>query len=339
VTQPQKKQDPRVAQTAAAALGAAAITQSTAAATTAVIQMLWRGINPYSHGEVSGFAAQAGRIMVSSQRTVANAHVAAQQLQLKAVGVNQPVTVTIPDNVRGATVDFSGKTPKVSAPKETTIEYKEPKPVEVPLKEPVEEAPNAPAVHEESVSHKESEPAKLFERAAEKYRYERSVGKDHAAANDLAEQKITDLVDTNLLLSARLAQQQTLKLVQDQDARVIGYRRIIHPELSKGGVCGMCVAAADRVYKVDELRPIHARCQCTVSSVTSEHDPGFTLNQDDLDRLYDHAAEAAPGARSTSAAALKRPRYKIHHHHEYGPVLTKVTGEKLPYWSTTPSAA
>jgi hypothetical protein len=57
---------------------------NTAAATTAVIQMLWRGINPYDHGEVSGFAAQAGRIMVSSQRTVANAHVAAQQLQLKA---------------------------------------------------------------------------------------------------------------------------------------------------------------------------------------------------------------------------------------------------------------
>jgi hypothetical protein len=122
VTQPQKKQDPRVAQTAAAALGAAAITQNTAAATTAVIQMLWRGINPYDHGEVSGFAAQAGRIMVSSQRTVANAHVAAQQLQLKAVGINQPVTVTIPDNVRGSTVTLGGGEPKVHQT-EATVDY------------------------------------------------------------------------------------------------------------------------------------------------------------------------------------------------------------------------
>lgn len=311
-----------MAQTAAAALGAAAITTHTGAATTALIQVLWRQINPYDKGEVADFATQAGRIIVSSQRTVANAHVAAQQLQLKAVGINQPVTVTIPDNPRGATVDFSGKTPKVSAPKQTTVEY---------------QTPEAPA-HEETVSHKETEPDKLFERAAEKYRYERSVGKDHTEANDLAEQKIVDLVDTNLLLSARLAQQQTLKLVQDKDDRVIGYRRLIHPELSKGGVCGMCVAAADRVYKVEELRPIHARCQCTVSPVTKEHDPGYTLNQDDLDRLYDHAAEAAPGVRKTSAAALKRPRYKIHHHHEYGPILTKVTGEKLPYFSTQAAA-
>lgn len=318
MTQPQ--QDPRVAQTASAALGAAAITQHTGAATTAVIQVLWRRINPYDKGEVADFAAQAGRIIVSSQRTVANAHVAAQQIQLQAVGINQPVTVTVPDNPRGATVDFSGKTPKVSAPKQTTVEY---------------QTPDAPD-HEETVSHQESSPTKLFERAAEKYRYERSVGKDHAEANDLAEQKITDLVDTNLLLSARLAQQQTLKLVQDKDARVTGWRRIIHPELSKGGVCGMCVAAADRVYKIEELRPIHARCNCTVSPVTTAHDPGFTLNQDDLNRLYDHAA--APGVRSTSAAALKKTRYQIHHHHEYGPVLTKVAGEKLPYFSTQAAA-
>jgi hypothetical protein len=189
---------------------------------------------------------------------------------------------------------------------------------------------------------------KLFERAAETYRYERSTGKDQATANSSAEQRIANLVDTNLLLSARLAQQQTLKLVADKDSRVIGYRRIIHPELSKGGVCGMCVAAADRVYKISDLRPIHARCECTIAPVTTVHDPGLALHQDDLDRLYEHAKETAPTetvygyerrALSTSAKALKKPRYKIYHHHEYGPVLMKVSGATLPYFTIQPQAA
>lgn len=332
MTAPQ--QDPTVAQVAAAALGAALITQQAAQATTGAIQALWATVNPYNAVEVAAFAKQAGQLLIASQRTVSNAHVAAQLLALRAVGINQPVTVTIPDNVRGATVDFSGKTPKVSAPKETTVDYEDGK---------------------ETVPHKDTNPAKLLERAAETYRYERSTEKDHDAANTAADNRITDIVDTNMLLSARLAQQQTLKLVSDKDARLLGYRRIIHPELSKGGVCGMCVAAADRVYKVSELRPIHARCQCTVSPVTSEHDPGLTLNQDDLDRLYEHAAETAPTeniyrrrsdevigqrtALSTSKKALRKVRYQIDHHHEYGPVLTKVSGESLPYYSTTPQAA
>jgi hypothetical protein len=112
VTQPQ--QDPRVQQVSAATLGAATVTQATAAATTALIGALWPQVNPYNKTEVARFTEQAGRILISSQRTVANAHTAAQQLQLRAMGVNQPVTVTVPDNPRGATVDFTGNTPKVS---------------------------------------------------------------------------------------------------------------------------------------------------------------------------------------------------------------------------------
>jgi hypothetical protein len=313
VTQPQQ-QDPVVAQIAAAASGAAVITQGTAAVTTNVIQALWRRVNPYNKREVAQFAKQAGQIMVSSQRTVANAHAAAQQLQLQALGINQPVTVTIPDNVRGATVDFAGKTPKVHAPTETKVNYDD---------------------GAEAVKKVEATPERLFERAAETYRYEKSTGKDTATANNIAEERIAKLVDNNMILSARLAQQQTLKLVSDKDARVVGYRRIIHPELSKGGVCGMCVAASDRVYKVEHLRPIHNRCHCTIAPVVKmdgqTHDPGHTLNQDDLDRLYQHAAEAAPGQRATSAAALKKTRYQIVDHHELGPVLTRVTGEPVPY--------
>lgn len=326
MTQPQR--NPQLDAVAAAALGAAAITQRTADATAAVIAVLWRQVDPYNPGEVAEFAQQAGQLLVSSQRIVANAHTAAQLLQLQAVGINQPVTVTVPDNVRGATADFAGRVPKVTGPRDTTLEYDD--------------------GGKQTVARTDSAPDRLMERAAEKYRYERSVGKDPEIANGLAEQKIADLVDSNMILSARLAQQQTLRLVQAKDARVIGWRRVIHPELSKGGVCGLCVAAADRVYKISELRPIHDRCKCTIAAVTTEHDPGYTLNQDDLDRLYVHAAETAPTetvygyerqALSTSAKALKKTRYQIVHHNEYGPVLTRVPGKPLPYASTEPPTA
>jgi hypothetical protein len=53
-----------------------------------------------------------------------------------------------------------------------------------------------------------------------------------------------------------------------------GYRRVIHPELSKGGTCGLCVAASDRIYHVSELRAVHGRCECTTLPIVGEQDPG-----------------------------------------------------------------
>lgn len=302
-----------VAQTAAAALGAATISSQVSQTTTALITALYARMNPYSAKEVRDFAKQAGRIIIGSQRTVANAHTAAQLLQLRAVGINQTVPVVIPDNVRGASVTFGGGKPKVHAPAETTVDYED---------------------GAEKIAKKEATPDKVFERAAETYRYERSIGKDHDTANTAAEQRIEKIVDNNLILSARLAAQQTLVRVAEKDERIVGYRRIIHPELArKTGTCGLCVAAANRVYKVKELQPIHGGCNCSISPVTTAHDPGYTLNEDDLKRLYTHAGGG------TAGRGLKRINYQIIDHHELGPVLTKVTGEFVPYYSTTPQAA
>jgi hypothetical protein len=181
-------------------------------------------------------------------------------------------------------------------------------------------------------------PGKIFDRPVETYRYERSIGAVHDVADTKARQRIAAIVDDNMILSARLAAQQTLLRVAEKDERIMGYRRVIHPELSKGGVCGMCVAAADRVYHVKELQPIHTRCRCTIAPVTTAHDPGYTLNEDDLGRLYQHAADVAPDVRATSSSALKKTRYQIVHHHELGPVLTRVAGQVIPYASTTPAA-
>jgi hypothetical protein len=318
----------------AAVDSAAAVSATTSFATTQVIQALWRQINPYDKRAVADFVRQAGQLMVSSQRSVATAHAAAQQVQLRALGINRPVLVTIPDNVRGSTVTLGGREPKVHQ-KEATVDYTDGK---------------------QTIPKTDSEPSKVFERPAETYRYERSIGTDHETANNKAEQRISKIVDNNMLLSARLASQQTLVRVAEKDERIIGYRRVIHPEASKGGVCGLCIAAADRVYHVKELMPIHDRCECTISPVTTAHDPGYTLNQDDLDRLYSHAEETAPdetiyntkraggealGTRKalpTSGKALKKTRYQIVHHNELGPVLTRVPGHPVRYASTAPAA-
>lgn len=299
-----------VAATAAAATGAATISSRVSAITAAAIASLFAAIDPYSNREVRDFAARAGRIIIGSQRTVANAHTAAQLLALRAVGINQAVPVVIPDNVRGATVTFGGGRPKVHAPVVTTVDY-------------VDGA--------EKIPRTDTAPDRVFERAAETYRYEKSIGNDDAGASAAAAQRIGHTVDNNLILAARLASQQTLVRAAEKDKRIVGYRRIIHPELAKGGVCGLCVVAADRVYHVEELQPIHDRCNCSIAPVTTAHDPGHTLNQDDLDKLY------AGGA--TSGKALKRTRYQIEQHHELGPVLTRETGETVPYFSTTPPLA
>lgn len=329
------------------------MTASVAQSTTAAIVALWRRVNPYDGDEVAAFAKRAGRLLVPAQRTVANVHVAAQQKQLQAMGVNHRVTVNIPDNVRGQTVKF-GKMPKVVAPETTTLTYQAP-----PDAEPPVDLDAPPEGAERTVSKTDADADKIMKRAAEAYRYEKSIGSDEDKANAAAEQRIERIVEDNMMLAGRMAAQQTLKLVDDEAGTIVGYRRVIHPELSKGGVCGLCVVAADRWYKIETLQPIHARCECTIAPIVRKGndllDPGADLYQVDLDQLYEDASEVAPmedivdrrtgeviGTRKalgTSAKALKKTRYVIVDHHELGPVLTRVTGEKVPYFTKQEAVA
>jgi hypothetical protein len=304
-------------QVLAAVNSAALVTAAASEATTRAVWALWQRLNPYDQQAVAGFRRLAGQLVVSSQKTVATAHAAAQQVQLQALGINRPVLVTIPDDVRGSTVTLGGAQPKVHAQK-AAVDYDE--------------------GGQQTIPATDAAPGKIFDRPVETYRYERSIGAVHDVADTKARQRIAAIVDDNMILSARLAAQQTLLRVAEKDERIMGYRRVIHPELSKGGVCGMCVAAADRVYHVKELQPIHTRCRCTIAPVTTAHDPGYTLNEDDLGRLYQHAADVAPDVRATSSSALKKTRYQIVHHHELGPVLTRVAGQVIPYASTMPAA-
>ena len=104
---------------------------------------------------------------------------------------------------------------------------------------------------------------------------------------------------------------------------VTGYRRVIHPELSEGGSCGLCIAASTRVYKKDRPVEFHARCKCGIVPIFDDQDIAQALNLNDLNeylgRMYSDAGE------STRAEDLKKTRYKVIEHSELGPQLRDLT--------------
>ncbi|NEG55462.1 hypothetical protein [Bifidobacterium platyrrhinorum] len=95
------------------------------------------------------------------------------------------------------------------------------------------------------------------------------------------------------------------------------YRRVIHPEMSKTGTCGLCAVAATNVFGTADLLPMHDNCRCTVAPITAGNDPGLLLNREDLDSIYKAANN------STSAADLKQLRVQVMNHSELGPILTQ----------------
>lgn len=157
----------------------------------------------------------------------------------------------------------------------------------------------------------------VYRRPAEQYRYGLSQGLERTAAYDLAAERIKALAATDVMLADR---DETAN-VYSASQKVTGRRRIIHPERSRSGVCGLCVVAADRLYYVDELMPIHEDCKCTEAPVTAEFDPGLSLNRKDLEALYEAAG-------STAAADLARLRVTVKEHGELGPILRR-SGDKF----------
>lgn len=270
----------------------------------AAIGKLWRGVDPYNPRQVAEFAKSAAGVMESAQSAAGRAAAAGQVRQLAALGVTVDGRVSVPVDVRAPSVRVSGGRARLVRGG-ASVDY----------------AGDGPAV---KVSAADMSTEQIFTRPADAFRVAESQGRDGNAA---AQARIEALVDGNVMLAQRLAQAEVLAEAVDLDRRkpnrkapkVIGYRRVIHPELSRGGVCGMCVAASDRRYHVEKLLPIHARCHCTVAPITTAGDPGDEVNAVDLAALYGDGG-------GTSAAHLKRARYKVDDHGELGAVLVPKSG-------------
>ena len=154
-------------------------------------------------------------------------------------------------------------------------------------------------------------------RPFEQFRVEYSRSQDEQRARAASLLRAEQLADMDLALAQREAARNHATAAPG----VIGYRRVIHPELSKyGQTCGLCLAASDRLYTTSELMPLHNGCNCTVAEVTSREDVGVELNGLSLQDLYD-------AARGTGRQGLQRIRYRVESHGELGPVLVNAEHE------------
>jgi len=150
----------------------------------------------------------------------------------------------------------------------------------------------------------------VYARPAAVYLWAIKQGKTDEEANKMALTRLNVLAEADVAAAER----DELNAIWKLEPKITGYRRIIHPELSKNGTCGLCIVAATRFYSVDELMPLHFRCKCTEWPVTAGDDRGLKLNEDDLKTIY-----AAAG--STAAGALRNTRVDIKENGELGPIL------------------
>jgi hypothetical protein len=110
------------------------------------------------------------------------------------------------------------------------------------------------------------DPADPYGRVADGYRWQTTMlGDSPDKAQAKAAVRIGAIAETDVTLAVRAQYQRTMS---KQGA--IGWRRILHPELSETGPCGLCVVAADRVYKTEDLLPIHNRCVPAGTRVAAE---------------------------------------------------------------------
>lgn len=151
----------------------------------------------------------------------------------------------------------------------------------------------------------------VYGRPADQYRYARSQGADEATAVKRATERAVALASDDVDLAMRAQSTHTLT-----QRHAIGYRRVVHPELSAGGSCGLCVAASTRLYGPTEPMPLHTECKCVPLPLYDEGDDvGGAINDAALKLLY------AQAGNTTDRQALSHTRYSVHTHGELGPVL------------------
>jgi hypothetical protein len=153
-------------------------------------------------------------------------------------------------------------------------------------------------------------PSEAYGRVADAYRWQVTArGDSPEAAQQKAIARLTAVAQTDVTLAVREQYRRSLGQM-----RADAYRRILHPELSETGPCGLCAVAADRTYRTSDLLPLHNRCVCEVLPIYGNLDPGLTLNADDLGALY----TAAGGTRRE---LLRKVRVVLAEHGELGPIL------------------
>ncbi len=150
-----------------------------------------------------------------------------------------------------------------------------------------------------------------YGRLADQYRYQASIGTPVSDVMAGVVARAKAMVATDIALSFR--EQSHRNMISTPG--FTGFRRIIRPEMSKNGACGLCIAASDRIYARADLLPLHGgSCHCTVLPILNGVDPGRSLNQGELDYVYGESG-------SMRAEDLRTTRFRVEQNGEIGPVL------------------
>lgn len=196
------------------------------------------------------------------------------------------------------------------------------------------------AAKSERKQRRDSEPALPLQSEAPEVTITLTDAEVDAVIERYAEQKVEELVERMVSQDIAGASRNIYKHALDQipESKVIGYRRVIHPELSKSGTsCGLCIVASTMEYTRAELLPIHSGCNCETCEIYSVgdavFDPGGMINFEDLEVFYREAGN------TTHGWSLKRHKYRVENHPEYGPTLVndhpnkrgKIKKEYVPY--------
>lgn len=155
-----------------------------------------------------------------------------------------------------------------------------------------------------------------------------------------AEQKAEEAAERAVNHDIQAASRNLYKVAMDAlpPGKLYGFRRVVHPELNESGQsCGLCIVASTMLYTKRDLLPIHSMCKCETVEVFRKdgkvYDPGQQINMEDLEVFYREADKAGIG--STHGWDLKKQKYEVVDHPEYGPTLVNVgknaTGEKVQF--------
>ncbi len=259
------------------------------------VQARWRMTNPSDGVAVEAFSRDAAQISIAAQRRAVSLVSAVQRRYLHEMNTDIGDFVPeVPDEVRL----YSTTRP---------YRYAEPRLVRT------------------SIGVSQRLPVtEVWNRPARRYRRMLADGRDPNEALDVTAARVKMELAMNVALAEREAESQIIGRAGKVDPEVIGWRRVIRPELARTGSCGLCVAASDRIYRTDELKPMHTGCHCAVLPVNHGSDPGRSLNREDLDRLYDDAG-------GTAAKLLHRTKYRVDEHGELQALLVPARrGEPVP---------
>lgn len=278
-----------------------------------IIRGLWAEVNPWNGDEVARFASRAADITVAAQQQVGMVAAESEFNQLAALDLEYREVIQIPSEVRGTRLDPDEG---IITPSRARVRTRSDAPARTtPRKRTIVtytgDDGEKPSKVRVTIT---GDPAEAYNRPARKFRFLVTEGMDENEAMARALTQLDGVTDTNAMLAARLGEAEALRRAEKAGVPILGQRRVVHPELSKGGTCGLCLVASDREYKIGTLAPLHDHCKCTTSPITETQDPGSILNAIDLERLYDEAG-------GNGRDVLKRTRYAVDEHGELATVF------------------